>query len=516
MEEEECQDSSLSAENINDKSSDTNCLDNKNVVKIDGKLERRESAPNCEFFSNDEYVNVSPRPESSQGSHSPPQLDVISRKTNHSRIDTKKCQVCTAPAGKHIHYGATSCLSCKAFFRRSVQASISRNYVCHGQGDCTILPDTRRSCQKCRMEKCLKVGMNPECVLSKYEIEERFRKKKMNFLRASPSPPEFTGRLRQSVSPQYINDRDQEISTMYGSKHFYLDTQTDQKHPNAISTNIHIGNSVNPLQLDVNIISLNTLQSEIPPTNNAENDSGLMPNRIANSFNYFEAVKDVRHRETRVKDVHPNMSRTHYLDEIVENSITLVRKARNPDLDAISRTTAERIHQAKEYLGVQISSETEQSKEEAKDEPSFTTSTFNSISPATVTSQGFRNREGSFLPEHNHSKFSLLSNTSSGYHTSKSVDSTKASWLQRYKTDGLVASSNSLDSEHILTSNYQGKVEGLMKMKQRVDLRSQNPNIPMSDSEEISNTSPRISKCSVPYAAISPTAVSKLSQVNYL
>ena len=37
--------------------------------------------------------------------------------------DTKDCcKVCAEPAGQHVYYGAKSCQSCRAFFRRSVEA----------------------------------------------------------------------------------------------------------------------------------------------------------------------------------------------------------------------------------------------------------------------------------------------------------------------------------------------------------------------------------------------------------
>jgi hypothetical protein len=37
---------------------------------------------------------------------------------------TEKCKVCLEPAAKHIHYGAVTCFSCRAFFRRSIQVSV--------------------------------------------------------------------------------------------------------------------------------------------------------------------------------------------------------------------------------------------------------------------------------------------------------------------------------------------------------------------------------------------------------
>ena len=34
------------------------------------------------------------------------------------------CQICGDVANDHIHYGATTCYSCRAFFRRSITAQV--------------------------------------------------------------------------------------------------------------------------------------------------------------------------------------------------------------------------------------------------------------------------------------------------------------------------------------------------------------------------------------------------------
>ena len=45
--------------------------------------------------------------------------------------DSKKlCKVCSAPAGKHIYYGARTCISCRGFFRRSVQNNHHQFFGC--------------------------------------------------------------------------------------------------------------------------------------------------------------------------------------------------------------------------------------------------------------------------------------------------------------------------------------------------------------------------------------------------
>jgi len=38
---------------------------------------------------------------------------------------TEKCKVCDEPAAIHIHYGAVTCFSCRAFFRRSIQVYLA-------------------------------------------------------------------------------------------------------------------------------------------------------------------------------------------------------------------------------------------------------------------------------------------------------------------------------------------------------------------------------------------------------
>jgi len=96
----------------------------------------------------------------------------------HLLSPVDKCKVCGEPAAKHIHYGAMSCFSCRAFFRRSIQNRTANTYVCRRTKDCQINLKTRKNCQFCRYERCLAVGMKPSWVLSPDERERRFRKNK--------------------------------------------------------------------------------------------------------------------------------------------------------------------------------------------------------------------------------------------------------------------------------------------------------------------------------------------------
>jgi len=105
-----------------------------------------------------------------QGSGARPHAQV------HLLSPTDKCKVCNEPAAKHVHYGAMTCFSCRAFFRRSIQNKTAATYVCRRSRNCEINLRTRKNCQFCRYAKCISAGMKPSWVLSEDERQRRFRK----------------------------------------------------------------------------------------------------------------------------------------------------------------------------------------------------------------------------------------------------------------------------------------------------------------------------------------------------
>ncbi|CAG2101778.1 unnamed protein product [Medioppia subpectinata] len=62
------------------------------------------------------------------------------------------------------NFGAMTCESCKSFFRRNGLKNEISN--CLSNGKCIINVMTRRLCIKCRLEKCLAVGMKSELIRS--------------------------------------------------------------------------------------------------------------------------------------------------------------------------------------------------------------------------------------------------------------------------------------------------------------------------------------------------------------
>jgi len=94
----------------------------------------------------------------------------------HLLSATEYCKICGERAARHVHYGAITCFSCRAFFRRSLQNNTSAKYLCRRRSDCDINCKTRRNCQYCRYMKCLSIGMNPNYVLTEDEKKKRFHK----------------------------------------------------------------------------------------------------------------------------------------------------------------------------------------------------------------------------------------------------------------------------------------------------------------------------------------------------
>lgn len=69
------------------------------------------------------------------------------------------CLVC-GDRGTGKHYGIVACEGCKGFFKRSVRKNL--HYRCQGNGACPIDKVQRNRCQRCRLNKCLTMGMKKE------------------------------------------------------------------------------------------------------------------------------------------------------------------------------------------------------------------------------------------------------------------------------------------------------------------------------------------------------------------
>ncbi|CCD71002.1 Nuclear hormone receptor family member nhr-134 [Caenorhabditis elegans] len=67
------------------------------------------------------------------------------------------CEICGQKTSGR-HFGVMSCRSCAAFFRRA--ATCSRIFGRCPNGNCKLLENGKFKCKKCRMKRCLEVGMD--------------------------------------------------------------------------------------------------------------------------------------------------------------------------------------------------------------------------------------------------------------------------------------------------------------------------------------------------------------------
>ncbi|CAB3406414.1 unnamed protein product [Caenorhabditis bovis] len=83
----------------------------------------------------------------------------------------ERCVGCGSSTAIRVHYGASSCHGCKAFFRRSVFEG--RVYMCSAENNCDITNESRNRCRACRLRNCLDGGMNPKHVREERSKIER-------------------------------------------------------------------------------------------------------------------------------------------------------------------------------------------------------------------------------------------------------------------------------------------------------------------------------------------------------
>ncbi|CAH8438821.1 unnamed protein product [Schistosoma turkestanicum] len=72
--------------------------------------------------------------------------------------DRKPCDICGDIAAG-FHCNAYVCEACKKFFIRSSKGENFSKYTCTKSNTCEINKDTRTHCQRCRYQKCLRLGM---------------------------------------------------------------------------------------------------------------------------------------------------------------------------------------------------------------------------------------------------------------------------------------------------------------------------------------------------------------------
>lgn len=117
-------------------------------------------------------------------------------------MDSSICKVCGVFAKAHesfcMHYGARTCLSCKAFFRRIFrELKHPEKIKCKAGGQCDLSASKRTACRKCRLDKCIQVGMKPDKVPNKEESKQFTYSNKRNIMKLSK-------KLLKNLSQDYL------------------------------------------------------------------------------------------------------------------------------------------------------------------------------------------------------------------------------------------------------------------------------------------------------------------------
>ncbi|CAF0759108.1 unnamed protein product [Adineta ricciae] len=114
-----------------------------------------------------------------------------------SNKDYGRCLVCD-DAAIGLNFGVSTCMPCKAFFRRNATKLGVQQYVCQNDGDCIISYKFRRSCNCCRLAKCFRVGMDKGMILSDEERGARNQLVEINRLKRGKIPKQQCAKWMRS------------------------------------------------------------------------------------------------------------------------------------------------------------------------------------------------------------------------------------------------------------------------------------------------------------------------------
>ncbi|EFO99490.1 CRE-NHR-71 protein [Caenorhabditis remanei] len=114
--------------------------------------------------------------------------------------NSQDCMVCSAPADG-LHYGAISCRSCNAFFRRTVVEKAE--YRCKHTNTCVIDPDGRCACRSCRFSKCIEAGMKVSAVQPRRDPTGSQKERRK---RAAGDANSMTGSPQERSSNSFSSD----------------------------------------------------------------------------------------------------------------------------------------------------------------------------------------------------------------------------------------------------------------------------------------------------------------------
>ncbi|EFO95196.1 hypothetical protein CRE_08749 [Caenorhabditis remanei] len=184
--------------------------------------------------------------------------------------DIPNCKVCGQPS-HGIHFGAATCRACAAFFRRTALGPKFVLKCRSGNGKCKVTSNGRVCCKMCRLERCMKIGMD----IKNFQLE---RDPLRCTQKITPSLAMFLGR------PQFLIHCDPETASS-SSKATFIDLSELLRHTTHIlETGVKSKRQQNRLQKLSDAVDINRF------TNNLEEDF-----KLVNHIGLNEAVSMFEH-----------------------------------------------------------------------------------------------------------------------------------------------------------------------------------------------------------------------------
>jgi len=128
---------------------------------------------------------------------------------------TLRCDVCTAPAPDHYHFGGHCCYSCRAFFRRTIERLEKADVICKIGGNKCEVAENSKSCSACRYQKCLHIGMKRELLQGKRpntSLKDKTEGQKEKIMKEPKAKKRKLEKNRSDIKPSSQNPVEQKVS----------------------------------------------------------------------------------------------------------------------------------------------------------------------------------------------------------------------------------------------------------------------------------------------------------------
>lgn len=204
----------------------------------------------------------------------------------------KVCMVCGDKALGY-NFNAVTCESCKAFFRRN--ALSSKDFSCPFNDTCEITVVTRRFCQRCRLQKCFRIGMRKEYIMTeedkllkrkKVEQNRAKRKTRLSYtdideqVKKEPDPTDFWSQdTLMDLSPASINS-----DGAPGCQSAPSTTSNESMSPTSSSARQY------PTQNQSNSLAMPFHATEPSISSSLKNPTSLITNSISSSTTGYNAM----------------------------------------------------------------------------------------------------------------------------------------------------------------------------------------------------------------------------------